>query len=173
MVGCGVDPADGARSASDTIESSDEAVGTAVQASTVTFTPPPTSKLIPAHVGSGDREFNGHGPIVSVDAWIEVINQTDIVGHVHMNAGETQPDGTEADQAWDILLHHDARPIRIVSDTSTSDGYTDTNHDDDTLSEPFGELVNHFVCTGDVAGDDAGVATGVRVFWNAIMFEQL
>ena len=151
----------------------EEGLGEVTQAVTATFTPGPTAKFIPPRVGSGDAEFKGHGPNVTVDATLSVRNQTEVWARVHMNAIETQADWTQAEGTTDVFLYRDTLPIRILSDTFSADSYTDTNHSDDTLAEAPGELVNHFLCSGDTDGSEAGTRTGVRVFWNAITVEQI
>jgi len=165
IAGCGL--GDGTRALPD------ENVGEVTQAVTTTFTPGPTAKFVPPAVGSGDREFKGHGPFVQVDATLSVRNSTQLWATIHMHAIETKSDWTEADGSQDVMLWQDTLPIRVLSDVSSADSYTDTDHDDDTLSEPAGELVNHFICTGDTSGSEAGTKTGVRVFWNAITVEQI
>jgi hypothetical protein len=133
----------------------------------------PTPFFVPPRVG-GDREFKGHGPRVRVSATLSIRNANELWTTLSMNAKETTADWTEADGSAEFLVYRDpqvARITRVLSDTHSFHGYTDTNHATDFLELPAGELVRQFECVGDTAGQEAGLRTGVRAHFNPIQIE--
>ena len=133
----------------------------------------PTPKFIPPHVGNGDRDFHGNGPNVLVAAQLFVANSNEIWAKVIMTATESGGDGTQAIGEMSFRLFTHDRPIRnIFSDSFTRAGYKDRNHAIDVLRQPASELVDEFHCVGDTKGNEAGISTGVTVFFNPITFEE-
>jgi hypothetical protein len=133
----------------------------------------PTPFFVPPRVG-GDHEFKGHGPRVEVSATLSVRNSNELWASVFMHAKETTHDWTEAEGTAEYLVFRDARLARIsriVSDTHSFHGYTDTNHATDFLELPAGELVRQFECVGDTQGSEAGIRTGVRAHFNPVTIE--
>jgi hypothetical protein len=136
----------------------------------VTINVAPLPKFVPPHVGSGDRDFDGHGPVVHVSTQIDVRNDRELWATVTMDAKETKSDWTEAAGSRSVLVYtHPKKILAILSATFSSASYTDQNHDDDTLRMAGGDLVNQFVVTGDTNGDEAGTRTGVTVSFNPIV----
>jgi hypothetical protein len=119
---------------------------------TLTFTPPHTR---------GDKEFDGHGPRVVVDASIEHDGQA-VYFVVRMIAEETKADWTTASGMTRSLMY--AAPVgqRITGIAGETNwpglvSYYDSNHDVDMFTTPLGP-VSVF---GDHRGDDAGGYTKV------------
>jgi len=133
----------------------------------------PTPFFVPPRVG-GDREFKGHGPRVQVSATLSVRNSNELWASLFMHAKETTSDWTEVGGTAEYLVYRDAqtsRVNRIMSDTHSFHGYTDTDHAVDFLDLPAGELVRQFECVGDTSGNEAGIRTGVRAHFNPITIE--
>ena len=138
----------------------------------ITINIAPLPKFIPPHVGSGDAEFDGHGPVVQVSTAIEVRNDRELWATVTMDAKETKSDWTEAAGSRSVLIYtHPKKILSIESAASSSASYTDTNHDDDVLQMAGGDLVNQFIVTGDTKGEEAGTRTGVIVTFNPIVLK--
>ena len=132
---------------------------------------------IPPHVW-GDREFDGHGPDVSLSATTWKVNdyvkkRYEIHSRVYMNARETKSDWTTARGSKSVVLYRHNKPIkRIVSDSYSAASYRDRNHSVDVLRLSASELVNRFEVVGDTKGKEAGDRTGVTVHFNPIAFEE-
>lgn len=138
-----------------------------------TFDINPTPFFIPPRVG-GDREFKGHGPRVQVSATLSVRNTNELWATLAMRAKETTRDWTEVEGSAEYLVFRNAqftRINRVMSDTHSFHGYTDTNHETDFLELPAGEFVRQFECVGDTAGLEAGLRTGVRAHFNPVTIE--
>ena len=119
---------------------------------TFTFTPPHTR---------GDKDFNGNGPRVVVDARVEY-NAQQVFFVLKMIAEETKPDNTTASGETRTLIYSAPVGQRITSlggQTSWESlvSYYDTNHNVDKFDTPLGP-VSVF---GDHKGDDAGEYTKV------------
>ena len=119
---------------------------------TMTFTPPHTR---------GDKEFNGNGPRVVVDASIQYDAQA-VYFVVTMIAEETKPDSTTASGMIRSLMYAAPAGRRITELVGPTNwpglvSYYDTNHDVDMFTTPLGP-VSVF---GDHRGDDAGTYTKV------------
>lgn len=127
----------------------------------VTFMPPHTR---------GDREFNGNGPNSTATVRIyQVGNQ--IRADIYMRAVETRSDWTTAEGSNTYVLFtapSDRQILRIVSTTAATQSYLDNNHTEDFFEMGTGGLVRRFAFVGDTHGDDAGVATRVKVAFNSI-----
>jgi hypothetical protein len=123
---------------------------------------PRTVTLIPTHT-RGDKDFNGNGPRVVVDASIEHDAQT-VHFVVKMIAEETKPDSTTAIGIVRSLMYAAPAGRRITEVVVDGDAnwpglvsYYDTNHEVDKFETPLGP-VSVF---GDHRGDDAGTYTSV------------
>jgi hypothetical protein len=131
--------------------------------------PNPTPKFIPQLTGPGDADFAGHGPRVDVFANIKIENQREIWADIEMSAKETLADWTEANDREHVQIYvHDKPILEILSPTTSEDSYIDFTKTDDKLYLGSQELVSYFKCTGDTQGPDAGLNTGVSVYWNPI-----
>jgi len=131
-------------------------------------------KFIPPWTGQGDLDFAGNGPMVAVSASIRPVGNA-IYADVYMVAVESTGDRTRAEGKKTFKIYTHSKQINyIISDTFTSGAYTDSNigyyHPDDYIFTRSGELVQYFKCTGDVAGDDAGVATGCSAKLRGVTF---
>lgn len=126
----------------------------------------------------GDEEFAGHGPEVTVLSYLTIRNTNELWSSTYMSAEETEPDWTtfsvsSSNRIWPYIGLWEQDPakvgveeiVSIDSDTYSYDSYTDTDHSDDVLNQPSGELVDRFVCEGDSDGDDD---PSVRVEYNPI-----
>jgi len=127
---------------------------------------PPSSRFIPPLV-RGDREFNGHGPDVTVNARLLAFSQSIDVS-LFMNAVETRSDWTTASgsRSYRIYTAPPGMCIQSVNiGTFDSLQYRDTDHAVDVFSgqDPF-SFVGRYEAVGDTSGDDAGVSTGVTIF---------
>lgn len=121
---------------------------------------PRTMTLIPSHT-RGDKDFDGNGPRVVVDASIEHDGQA-VYMVVRMIAEETKSDWTTANGMAKSLIY--AAPVGrritgLVGQTSWPSlvSYYDSDHDVDMFTTPLGP-VSVF---GDHRGDDAGSYTKV------------
>lgn len=127
-----------------------------------------TGFYVPPHVG-GDREYNGHGPSVSLQVELAVFNGNELWAAVTMDALETKSDWTRAaGTAWYRLYTARSTIVDVDGPTTFSHHYTDTDHAHDIFSFGPGNLVNMLDYVGDTKGDDAGKNTGVRVYFNPI-----
>ncbi len=130
----------------------------------VTYKPPHTR---------GDKEFDGNGPYVEMEAWLAGANfipggATALQARVTMFAEETEDDWTTASgfSEWQIVYNAEPghRIISILTPTHSFGSYTDNNHSEDELCLGLGNLVECFTSIGDTgSGNDAGTATQVRV----------
>lgn len=112
----------------------------------------------PPHT-KGDREFAGNGPSVDVWAYVTIRNKNELWGTLYMSAEETEWDwttnqGNISQRIWSGEFYRVKEIVSIDSDPFSYGSYTDTDHDDDVLSQPSGELVSSFECEGDSSGDD-------------------
>lgn len=126
----------------------------------------PILRFCPEHI-RGDREFAGHGPLVSVEAKLEIEgDQIYLVYTLH--AVETERDYTEALRTKRELIYT-APPrttiLSIESDTWSRAKYTDDDHDLD-YPDVTGGLVKYFEILGDTGGDDVGNCTSDDVYMN-------
>jgi hypothetical protein len=121
---------------------------------------PRTMSYIPPHT-RGDKDFNGNGPRVVVDASIQYDAQA-VYFVVTMIAEETKPDSTTASgfvRSQIYAAPAGRRITEIVGETNWPGlvSYYDTNHGVDMFTTPLGP-VSVF---GDHRGDDAGTYTKV------------
>jgi len=134
--------------------------------------PPSPVTFIPPHT-NGDQEYNGHGPLVTVTAFI-YRDGTRLMLRLYMKAIETTQDWTTAEgyEVFDITpagLPVDREIINIVGATNYSmTPFTDTDHQIDVINAPSGSLVLKCEIIGDSSGNDAGINTRVTVYFNPI-----
>ncbi len=129
---------------------------------------PAAGRFIPPHVGNGDREFDGHGPVVVARARLLVIGGNRLVVRLYMHATETTSDHTEAEGESNEFPFYNAPAGQCIKSLSRADfdelNYTDTDTDVDSFP---GQVVNSFVhnfgVRGDTVGDDAGIRTGFAI----------
>ncbi|XXX72436.1 hypothetical protein WMF30_32795 [Sorangium sp. So ce134] len=127
-----------------------------------------TGFYVPPHVG-GDREYDGHGPSVSLQVELSVFNGNELWAAVYMDALETKSNWTRAAGTGWYRLYTASRPIvEVVSPVDFSHTYTDTDHAHDIYAFAPESLVNKLDYVGDTRGDEAGTKTGVRVYFNPI-----
>jgi hypothetical protein len=136
-----------------------------------TVSPSPTPKFIPPHVGNGDREFNGHGPVMKVRVDL-FVRGGKLWARVHLNAKETCADWTEADGHEEYLIYTppSGQVVGLANgqESVSTLEYTDTNHEDDVFTRGPADPVKKYTCSGDRKGDDAGVHTGVQLDFNRV-----
>jgi hypothetical protein len=152
-----------------------------------------TPFYIPPKVGSGDKDFGGHGPNVTCNVSLSISpDKKSIIAHVTLHAKETRSDWTECNGSVDFVIYNCSSfkhtIVSINSRTISNCSYTDNDHEEDfvtgggsskertfaqnsnwslTSSSP-GDLVAFYRFMGDDNGDDAGVKTGVQIFFNPI-----
>lgn len=127
----------------------------------------PSSVIHIPELIEGDREFAGNGPKVDVWAAISIQNTNEVWATVHMFAKETRSDWTTAAKIdgyklWDGDQFGVKEIVSIDSDTFTSASYTDTDHAEDVLEQPAGDLVKRFRMTGDTRGTDVQHLGGTK-----------
>jgi hypothetical protein len=127
----------------------------------LSFTPPHTR---------GDREFSGNGPKVWATArWTHDNAQVRL--RLWMKAEETKSDWTTA-EGERVETYYTApsgwRIESVVSGLQSSAYYVDTDHNDDRVGGGPSGPVREFVFRGDRRGDDAGIYTGVDVYFNPL-----
>jgi hypothetical protein len=131
----------------------------------LSFTPP--------HTGIGDREYAGHGPEVWATAgWTHDATQVSV--RLWMKAQETKSDWTTAEGVREEPYYTSPpgwRIERVVGDVSSSAHYVDTDHELDRVGGGPSGPVKEFVFRGDRSGDDAGLYTGVDVYFNPLTVE--
>ncbi len=138
--------------------------------------------VVPTRIGSGDREFGGHGP----DVWANV-HFTDDPGaselqvKVYFHVKETQSDWTEAE--IDKIVHRESYGAGFVFQRMVTTGcswyYRDTDNAQDgsndhgtfSCGDPAERgAVYRFYAKGDTYGNDVGNWTCddsyLKVFWN-------
>jgi len=158
-----------------------------------TFMKLSTPLFVPPKVGRGDRDFGGHGPHVTCNVSLSIsTDRKTIMAHVELHAKETENDWSECGGTADYAIYSCSgckhTIVSINSHTSSSASYTDNDQEEDfvlgggnserrtnaqgsnwSLTEGSpGDLVAFYRFVGDVNGDDAGVKTGVQVFFNPI-----
>ena len=126
--------------------------------------------FVPHKIGTGDNDFDGHGPSVATKVTLIVAPQA-LSATVHMRARETSSDWTEVD-GWQTFQLYAPEPgwriDQVVGKTSTFHHYVDSNQTEDSFDLGNGELVRRFVYVGDTDGNEAGTRAGVRVTFNDI-----
>jgi PKD repeat protein len=126
----------------------------------VSVTPNATGRLYPTHTG-GDREFDGHGPNVTLRATLQTsADATKLEVVIYMHARETTPDWSEAEDTWTFTVYTAPSGWK-VSDIPVADNpfvvtYTDTNHD---IKNHEGTWVI-LRSVGDTDGNDIGGTGG-------------
>lgn len=135
-------------------------------ARTVNFVPPHTS---------GDADFAGHGPRVTVrthvrdDVWDRTA--TTFSGTVHidifMQAVETTSDFTAATgNRTDLTYIAPLGFYVVITDTfrrTDEVSYVDTDHSNDVFGPGFSSFVSQYTIVGDTAGNEAGSETRVAI----------
>jgi hypothetical protein len=140
----------------------------AALASTVTLPARFTSFFIPPHT-NGDAEFEGHGPDVDFNAQLFVANGNQLWLMVHMRAIETRSDWTTAEGTRYYQIATLSGQISgILSGTTMTHRYRDSNHGRDVFSFAPGDLAERLEYVGDTRGNEAGSRTGVQVFLQPI-----
>jgi len=163
--GCAVNTGDAA-------ESQDEPLNTVESALTGSLPNAVTPFFIPPHV-AGDKEFDGHGPVVFLKVSLSVRSGNQIWTTVTMDAVETKSDWTRAQGTASYLLYTSTSPmVNILGSTSFDHYYIDTNHEFDRFSFSSGNLVKSLLYVGDTYGKEAGTRTGVQVYFHPITFTQ-
>lgn len=123
-----------------------------------------TPRTYPVHSG-GDREFNGHGPVCDVAAWVHVVERNRIVVEVYMHAIETKRDWTEGEITVSYTLAQLPDNCAIselhLRDDAARLGYTDTDHAADIF--PGSGPVRRWTIHGDRDGNDIRDHTSVIV----------
>lgn len=113
----------------------------------------PSVKFWPPRYGSGDCEFNGHGPKCSVNVALTTYdNGTKLYARVFMDAVETVSDWTHARGSQEFYLWTAPSGWQITSYQYSGAWlrYTDTDHAWDEYSNNFCT----FKCMGDSDGSD-------------------
>jgi hypothetical protein len=137
---------------------------TAALSTTQTIPGITTPFFIPPHTGSGDMDFNGHGPDVASEAELQIYNGNQLWLRIYMRAVETGRDYTTAEGTEYYYIATAQGQIQgIVGNNHMSHQYTDHTHGGDNFSFPPGELVNLLEYVGDTRGNEAGTKTGVAV----------
>ena len=120
---------------------------------TVTIKPPRAICYQPPHT-RGDRDFNGPGPKVSCSVRIyKNANNQQIMCTISMTAIETRKDFSRASGGtWKSIYRAPAgwSIDRILTPTSSTKKYTDTNHDKDFFHMGNYGLVKSFAFIGDL-----------------------
>ena len=122
----------------------------------------PQFEMRPAHVG-GDKEFKGHGPIISVVAMLVQNGDTSLDLVVYMHAIESQSDFTEfremrSQKVLDLRERPDCQGYSILSvEGSPYNAISYFEKDHKEVTNPptnGGTLVETFTTRGDFSGED-------------------
>lgn len=98
-----------------------------------------TTPLVPNDLLEGDREFDGHGPIVDCGVEVRVsADQRSLSAHVTFQATETEPDHSTVRGEWDRVIYTAPAGERIVAFEGPSSGSGLSRSDVSFLSEPAG-----------------------------------
>lgn len=123
------------------------------------FLPSNITELKLNHTGNGgDKEFNGHGPNVTVTANIGTRNSyKEVWAVVTMTATETQSDWTQGTKTYEVKLYtcpDGWRVSQFTSTTSFSLPYTDNDHALDIFVYSASSLISRVEVMGDTSGND-------------------
>ncbi|MFO0560894.1 MAG: hypothetical protein U0269_22945 [Polyangiales bacterium] len=111
----------------------------------------PTVNVWPLNLTRGDREFNGHGPNVSISVdWSIAGNQ--IAANACVTAEETVSDWTTGSACRTSMSAPAMGAIDAVLDPPFRGGYLDGDHSCDFVAGGAG--VTGATCVGDTSGDD-------------------
>jgi hypothetical protein len=128
------------------------------------------TSFIPPKSGTGDNEFDGHGP--NIICRVNLINYHDrVAARIYMSARETKSDFTSVAGTFetDIYFADPGKTIeKIVSSTDATWNYIDTNVETDLFNG--NGCVKSFKFLGDTPGDDVG-ETNVSVVFNNIRLQ--
>ncbi|NLS93660.1 MAG: cadherin-like domain-containing protein [Planctomycetaceae bacterium] len=133
----------------------------------------------------GDAEFQGHGPRVEVLAQLRIGPSGNLETRVYMEALEwNEPNNAQpgprgdytAARGWSAWKTAYTPPTgkkvaRILGPTQSSLTYIDTSTEIDYIPRGSGSLVQRFEVVGDSDGNDAGVATCVKAYFNRVAVE--
>lgn len=148
----------------------DEPVEVTVELGGIDFTPP--------HI-AGDRDFKGHGPLVEFVAEARVNTELNVIEFRVSMAAEEWQDGAPKDDyttaagwsRWYRIPAPDGKRFVALADDQPNaflHGYLDTDHEDDTFLFTARGLIGELTYTGDIRGEDAGVATGVLAWFRPV-----
>lgn len=136
--------------------------------------PSPIS-FIPPHT-RGDREFDGHGPKITVQIFINSEDRgRSWQPEIYMSAEETKSDWTTArgtkrfNTIYTVPQGYTFEKLLTPGFNEVT--YTDRNHQVDTKRPSDFGPASSFEITGDVDGREAGIHTGVIVYFNKIDFQ--
>lgn len=148
--------------------------------------PRATDFLCPSQVVAGDREFDGHGPEIWVNAELQVRPDQVLEAVLTMRARETQHDWSETRGTWRIPLSPPGMRVQEVLSSRQSGTHVISSAAGfqiggpgsipNAVSKPpiSGELVREFQIVGDTGGDDISTDsncnddTRMRVVFNPI-----
>lgn len=142
------------------------------------FVPSSDVEFVPPHI-EGDRDFEGHGPKVSVDVRLRPLDfffgGTKFGLEIRMHARETESDWTTAAGVFLIENFFSIPQGYVVNNFITpfqnSAEYTDNDHEDDEIAPSSFGPANGFSFVGDTDGSEAGTRTKVKVHLNPIELE--
>jgi len=123
-----------------------------------TFIPESIYDICPVHIG-GDREFYGHGPVVTIRCEAFIVNDRKIYVSVYFHAIETTPNWTEGlfEDRFEIYDAPNGKKInQITSSIRSHAEYVDYNQLFDYPNITNGNLVQSFQVMGDTGGNDFG-----------------
>ena len=128
---------------------------------------------LPPQVAGTDADFDGNGPEIELAAELRISadGQT-LESRIFMDAMESGSSGTTQAtgmSAWEtaFVAPHGMKISAINSPTSSSTFFTDMDHEANIVSMPLTDMVHHYEIVGDTNGDDAGIKTGVRVYFRS------
>lgn len=127
--------------------------------------------LCPSRLVRGDREFNGHGPLVDMTITLSLQNyNTEIWANINFKATETEGDASTVEGVWDFRVYvaPNGRRVKDIvmdkitnfSNTLTSSAgpqiltYLTNNNSVSSLERGFWSPVINVKMVGDTGGDD-------------------
>jgi len=157
----------------------------------VTIYPPDMEDICPRHI-AGNRDFNSHGPNVTVICEA-IFNDSEIYIHVYFNLIQTTDDWTEG-QFDDYIKIYDVpngkKISNILSDNLSITLFEDTDHGADVVHSGgnfgtegdigiSGNLAETFIVIGDTDGNDVPAANDIcsehhgelNIYFNPITIE--
>lgn len=142
----------------------------------------PIENLKPYLVGTGDDDFWGYGPKVTLKTELQIHNDNLLYAYVFFRAKEQGGDRTEAEgrfyvpinEASGILNKVGANSTLLFKDsgTNTLESKTVSNtlqgQGEKIISVSGEDFVNHYEVVGDSIGPDVGFQTKTSVYFNPI-----
>lgn len=134
----------------------------------ISFTPVDKT-VCPNRVGSGDREFDGNGPIQKAKVRIYIVNEKEIWAEINYNVKETISDWTEGNYSDSYKIFDIETSMYsgyTIKDILSPSEFSTPNYPDEGIEDTSNSIVEYpsmisnttlvkkFTMVGDTSGDD-------------------